>query len=214
MSGIVNSLLRATTASPVSYRSVATNGNSSRVTKPSGVAVDDIVLVWAHYIPTGTTLTTVSGAAWARTELAWAAHGYKSVLFWKKLDAADVANFWDLSATASEGLNSVAYQSNGATTVTVKSTTANPINREELDLAAFTPDPLSRGVASFFADRDSGSTPTGPSGFTSRFAGQQSNFYVAGADKITGYAGGTVVWSDTTNFVDYFAEVGFLVEFT
>lgn len=218
MSGIVNSLFRAGTVTPVSFRSTASNGAASIAPKPSGIAVDDIVCVYVHYCISGLTLTTQTGAAWNRSELVWGAHGYKSVLFWKKLVTVDVdpTKNWAFSAATYEGAQSFAYLSNGATTVTVKDTTGNGVAQSTLTLTGFVKNILSAGVATFFADRDGiNVTPGLPSGFTSRSYGAVSNFFIAVADLLTGYVDSAdVIWADTDDFFNSFAEAAFLVEFT
>lgn len=82
-------------------------------------------------------------------------------------------------------------------------------------MSGFALDPLSRGVLTFIADRDTDSPFVTPTDFTLRGQGVPSsgNFRVALADKLAAYDEGDVTWGDTDG-VNGFPEAGYLVEET
>jgi hypothetical protein len=192
----------------ISYRAKATTSASATVSKPSGVAKDDLVFVLVPNSTAANAMSTASGAAWTQINLTGTT-GMVSRVFWKKLAALDLTNAWELNGA--EDALAVRYQANGATTVTSKSTTTNGAGQTTLDLATFTP-AASRGVIAIAVDTDTGATVTEPTNFVSRDrsnvnAGAKSNF----ADRVSGYAGGTVTFTNTNGGG---AEHGFLLDVT
>lgn len=197
----------------LAYRSAA-GSSGATITKPAGVAVGDIVLVMATFGVGGKTLSTSGGSAWNRTELAWVSsgYGYYSVLFWKILNATDVANAWNLNVAAYT-MSAVAYSGTPAN-ATVKAMTENNSGVGELVLAGFAPAANSLGVVTLIHDRDDDLVSiTPPAGFAERLDATYGPFHVDVADKLSGYGGGDITWTDTYGDFTY-PEAGFAVEIT
>lgn len=186
----------ANVARPITYRASVATLTSATVGKPAGVAVGDLAFVVCPDeggTPGSLTLTTTSGSVWTRLSLPFASGGYNSVLFWKILNAADVANAW----TASNALDyaAYAYQPAGFASLASRATTANPISQSSLTLAGFNPASDCKGAITVAIDRDTDTTSAPPTNFTKRAQTALTNFRVSVADPTTDYASVPITWT-------------------
>jgi hypothetical protein len=193
-------LLMGGAGPPVEYRAAASSGPGTSVTKPSGVTVGDLVLVWALDVNAVTpSLSTSGGSAWTLvdndTNTSIFAVG-KFALFAKVLTATDVANAWDLGTAADQGALAVRYTGNGATTVTKKTEADAGSNTGNLSASAagFAKSSGHYGVLTFVLSTDEAANPTPPSGFTERSdAAYNSTCRAAAADNLFSYTDNAAV---------------------
>ncbi len=188
------------------FRSITRNNNTgpfSNVNKPAGIAVGDIVLIFADRGGSGgaTTITTSGGGTW--TKLA-AAGGYTAV-FWKVLDATDVSNSW---GSLPDGYcTTIAYIPNGATGVDLTTYSAVP-TAGVLTIPGVSRFG-SRGIVTLLSNKSTGPSGVVPTSFTDRQA--VATWGSGVADLLTGaYAGGNVVWTG----LPAASQDSFLVKFT
>ncbi len=190
------------------------------VTKPAGVEVGDLVFVWAMDCTSGAALTTTSGSAWSSQAVAIAAgssNGWAK-LYWKVLNATDVANAWAHTGGSDDGIIAVRYRANGSVTVTVKDTESNGSGTTTLTLAGFAKASGHRAAIAFFGAPSS--TGAGgivlPTGFTERRkesgAGITGTYVGIIADTLGSYTDGAAV--SFTNCDANACEYGVLVEVT
>lgn len=181
---------------PLEYRANAfTAGGGTTITKPAGVEVGDLVVVWAIDISSGATLTTTSGSAWSKQSVS------PAIAFWKILDATDVANAWTLSSAAADGAQALRYRGNGTTAATVKATTSNGGGNSTLTLSGFAKAAGHRGVIALYSQYSGdpsagdGATIAVPSGFTERRRDYSTGDFFAAliADRLGGYVDGASV---------------------
>jgi len=206
-------ILALTDGPPVEFVSTASTGSSgassATVTKPSGVAVGDLVLVLVDDTETAVTLTTTSGSAWGK--FFQAVSGINSdghAVFWKILNATDVANAWTLSY-GGQGATAFRYLSHEATSVSLKDS-ATASGAGSLSLTGFSKAAGNYGVLTF-AINTHATAPTVPTGFVSRYSATPVSSRVVAADMLTGYVdGAAVAW---TGFVSG-ERGGFLLEVT
>lgn len=195
----------------IEFRAQATTTASATISKPTGVAVGDVVFVFRTESVAAGNITTSSGSVWTKTSLTWTASGlgYVTEVWWKILNATDVANSW--VADTIGGYGAVAFRGNGASAVTVKSTKDNAGSQSTLSLTGYTTS-NSRGTVTIIADRDTGGD-TVPTGFTSRYGAILNTSWwhgLASKMRFNGSATGTVTWTTQTTA----AEVGFLLDVT
>ena len=197
---------------PLAFRAEANAANSNVAGKPTGIAVGDLVFVLNIGGVTGVTLTTGPGAAWTRSELVPSSASH--ILFWKVLNATDVANTWDFNA-ANQYSYSVAYSANGlaVSSVNLRSSAVNAATAQStLSLAGFAfSNGVPRSVFSALADEDADTTPVAPPGFTVRSGTALGSVKGGLADMLEGYAGGAAVWSGL-NGAAHAREAGWLLE--
>jgi hypothetical protein len=213
-------LIRRRGLQPMTTAFTAPMSGSGNLTKPSGVEVGDLVFCWALDIASGAGLATSGGSAWSSQTVSIAAGSANGSgkLFWKFLNATDVANAWALDSAADDGVIAVRYRANGATTVTVKDTESNGSGTTTLALAGFAKAAGHRAAIAFFGAPSS--TGAGgivlPSGFTERR--KESGAGIAGtyvgiiADTLGSYTDGAAV--SFTNCDANATEYGVLVEVT
>lgn len=185
------------------YRANAfTAGGGTSVTKPAGVEVGDLVVVWAIDIATGATLTTTSGSAWSKQSVSAGGSTNGAVIaFWKILNATDVANAWTLSSAAADGVQALRWRGNGANAVAVKATTSDGGGNPTLTLAGFSKAAGHRGVIALFGQSQAdpaagdGAGIAVPSGFTERRRDYSvpDGFSALIADRLGGYVDGAAV---------------------
>lgn len=152
-----------------------TAGGGTTVTKPAGVQVGDVVVVWAVDISSGATLTTTSGSSWSSQSVtASGSTNGATIAFWKILNATDVANAWTLSATPDDGVQALRYRGNGATAVTVKATKVDGGGASSMSLTGFSKAAGHRAAIALYG-QSSGDVAAGdgagiavPAGFTER----------------------------------------------
>lgn len=199
---------------PLPFRASATSGAGTAIAKPAGVAVGDVVFITAARIAGGTTVSTATGSTWSSSLLT---PSDTVGLFWKIMNATDVAQAWS-SSGAFEGALAVAYTpAVAASAVTLRSSTNNAAGKSTLDLAGFGPGPTSRGVVTAIIDRDAGaSTEVAPAGFTTRASFLMGSFYKAFVADLgpPGRVTPTVTWTATDGGGSLFAECGWLLEIT
>lgn len=181
----------------ISFRASATTSASATISKPAGVAVGDLVIITATDPTSLGNISTASGDTWTANEIIWTTSGlgYKSRIWWKFLNATDVANSWTHSGGAKD-FGAVAWIATGASAVVVKSTTNGAGSTTSFDLAGYTT-AVSRGTISVISDRDA-SAATVPSGFTSRFAAVLNTSWwqgIAARNFGNPVATGTVTWT-------------------
>lgn len=207
-------ITKRTAAEPIVFRGTTTSAaNATFVSKPAGVAVGDLVVVAiGNSAPvTPLTLTTLSGSAWNKNAMTWATFGYESTIFWKILNATDVANNWNFSAATAYSCS--AYAAPGATAAAVRATFNMPSSGIGIGtLPGFTPTAGARGLVSAISDRTGDPNSVfAPAGFTARIKSNQSTYWtVALADMPPGYAGGNLVW----DVGDVYTAVGWCLEVT
>lgn len=189
---------------PIDFASSTVTANSATaITKPSDVAAGDLMLVWVLDTATGATLTTASGSAWARVENAHPTGPKYHVLFWKVLNATDVANAWNIGGgVAGHGAIALRYRSNGANALTLKDSNLGTIgvNTSAVPLTGFTKAAGTYGVLSLFVIDGAAASPTLPSGFTARQTSAASGWRIVAADNLTGYVdGASVTWGSVNS---------------
>lgn len=189
---------------PIVYRSQSTrHTGATTAQKPSGIAVGDLVFVINGIAPAGTgappNLKTSGGSAWGKFV---GAAGSNWGVYWKVLNATDVANAWnfvdavdDTTPESCSGTGSFAYEGRGATTVTSQQSVAHGTAQASIDFTGFTPAFNSKGVVTVMMNRETLLTEVQPSGFALReLAG-----YVGGdmgfADRLGSYEGGALSWT-------------------
>lgn len=200
---------------PVEFKSTATTASGTTVTKPASLEVGMLVLVLAMNETAGATLTTTSGIAWSRSEATIG--GETIVLFWKFLNATDVANAWTLSASAAAGAIALAYIGHGATTLTIKSTNGVSGNTSvPLPLTGFSKAAGHYGAISIFYDSFTPAPATHtPAEFVERLRTSATGRLVVVAEQLIGYVDGTTVtWSDLNTATNTFAAYALLLEVT
>lgn len=191
----------------------SSRGTATAVTKPSGAAVGDIVFVLGTY-DAAATLATPGGAAWQTHTATWAASfGYTSRIWWKVLDATDIANPWNFSSSCA--YECVAYQSNGANRVTLKQhmDTASGVN--SFTWNSFVKSATHAGLVCVVDDREESNAAATISGggaaWTQRISYNSATyFWVKFFDLLQGYNGtGPTLNSLGTGY----GQVGWLFEF-
>lgn len=204
----------------VSSAATAPSSSGAPATKPSGVEVGDLVFVWALDCGSGVTLTTSGGSAWTNQDVAITAGSTNSnaSLFWKFLDATDVANAWDFSGGFRHGATAIRYRANGADTVTVKATQSNGVGGTTLTLTGFAKAAGHFAALAFFGAPSSTGVSgiTVPGEFTERVrssgAGISGTYGTIIADAPGNYTDGSAV--TFSNCDGAAAEYGILVEVT
>lgn len=193
---------------PISYRSTATTTGSTTITKPSSVAVGDIVfIITAGNAGAFSTITTSSGSAWTAYSRSFRLGSYDFYVWVKILNSTDVSNNWVASASAD--YRATAFIGNGAATVTQKAAADNPDGSSTLALGTY--DPLrSRGTVTMVADRDAGSTLTAPSNFANLQQSDLNSSWRVGICDNQSYDGAAVTWGVGSTF----AEAGMLFDVT
>lgn len=165
------------------------------VTKPSGVEVGDLVVLWALDCTSAVAVATASGSGWNVQTVSIAAastNGYGAA-FWKVLTATDVANAWNLTGAAEDGVLAIRYRAHGATGATVKDTTSNGSGTTTFTLDGFTKAAGHYGAIALFGASSSAGAGgiVGPSGFAERRrdsgAGLAGTFVAIVADLVSGY---------------------------
>jgi hypothetical protein len=190
----------------LNFRAAATSsGGTSTVPRPAGIAVGDLVVVFAGLGVSVTKLSTSGGADWSGVIYTDIGASQQFGVFWKVLNATDVANGWALDASSSDKIVSAAYVTPGTATVTQKGSTGDGAGGATL--TGFTPAATSRGALAFFGYY-SGSSFVDPSGFTQRALGVGATISVEILDK-RNYSSGSVAGTQTGGRV-----VGFLFEVT
>jgi hypothetical protein len=182
---------------PVEFKSTATTASGTTVTKPADLEVGMVVLVFAMNETGGATLTTASGSAWTRSEATLG--GQTVIFFWKVLNATDVANAWNLSASAAAGAVAVAYIGHGATTVTIKDSDAiSGTTNFSLTSTGFAKAAGHYGVIALLYDSLTTATAgLSPSGFVERVRTNATGRLVVIADQLIGYVDATdLTWSN------------------
>lgn len=188
---------------PVEYASSATTApGASAVSKPAGLEVGDLVVVWAHgFSSPSPTLQTASGAAWAVVDNnAGVTLAGRMALFAKVMTATDVANAWNLSEAISEGAVAIRYVSHGADTVTFKSANVTGSNGNfSVSGAGFTKAAGSYGVLGLAISTTEATTIGVPAGFTQRSqVALNATIKISLSDNLYGYVDGAgATW---TNF--------------
>ena len=195
---------------------------STTITKPDDVAVGDIVFAWAMDISASATMNTTAGDAWNAQDvsIAGGSTNGSATLFWKKLNATDVANAWTMSSAPEDGAQVFRYRSNGADTITVKDTTSNGSGTTTLTLDGFAKAAGHRATIAFFGAPDSTGAAgiVNPTGFTQRRkdsgtdASTTDTYVGIVCDTLGSYVDGAAV--SFTNCDGNPAEYGVLVEVT
>lgn len=188
---------------PIDFaNSTVTANSASAITKPSDAAAGDLMVVFVADTSTGATLTTASGSAWSRIEPSPTVGPKYHVLFWKVLNATDVANAWNLGGgVAGHGAITIRYRSNGATTVTLKDSyqVFEGVNGS-YPLTGFSKAAGTYGVLSLILVDGPTNAPGTPSGFTVRQSSNASGWRIVAADNLTGYVdGSSVTWSSVNS---------------
>ncbi len=193
----------------LSYRSQAVTLASATVGKPSGVALGDLVIVLCPLTAgLGSNMGTSGGGTWSVDELTAFTTG---AIFWKVMDATDVANTWTKSDT--NDCVALRWQGPGTLAAAVKSTqSTGGGGSSTLVLAGFTPSVNHRAAIAMVNDLDAPTGTTTPTNFTSRYATSVLNVRsVNVVDWLGGYAGGTVTFA---NLGLGTGEMGWLLEVT
>jgi hypothetical protein len=184
---------------PVEFANTATSGAGTSVTKPSGLAAGDLVIVWALQVDnTLATLTTSGGSAWTVVEnYTWATAypaNHSMPIFAKVMTALDVTNAWNLGSAAVDGAMAIRYDGRGATTVTAKTSTATGSNGDfDVTAAGFTKAAGHYGALTLAISTNVATDLVQPAGFTDRL----NLGSVAVADRLTGYVDGAgATWTD------------------
>jgi hypothetical protein len=196
-------MLLAGTASPLTFRStVAVAAGSAAVAKPAGVAVDDLVFVCTPFDNIAS-LTTTAGRVWNRFTFTWAGGlAYTMCVFWKQLDATDVANAWTLSGAPTYPGIACAYANPAKFPLTVfkRDEQNGTAPATTVSFAGTAPQGNSRGFFAFMSDRDGGSggpTWTQPGTFTERADNGASTICSAFADALGTYGGAGITFTGT-----------------
>lgn len=181
-------------------------GTSGLITKPAGVAVGDLVFVLQPY-DNSPNLTTTGGSAWNKLNYNWFGGSYNMTLYWKILDATDVANAWNLSGN-SYGWVCVSYERGTGCTVAVRETREGS-TALLIPFAGFTPQATFKMALYFVVDRGTG-TFTPPAGWTERVDSSIGGgvFSESVAERFD-YTGGGV---NVTNSSGSYNDGGFMVE--
>lgn len=196
MSILRRSMLIAAWPQPLAYRAQAEANNASTAAKPAGVAVGDLVVVVTGF-DADPTLTTAGGSAWTKDSSA------TQRLFWKILNATDVANAWNFS-TSNIYATSIAYSPDGVAidSVNVRSSADALSSATSISIPGFAPSAGGRPravIAAISGGDDIGGGVVPPAGFTERvesgnpeaaFADAQQTYYF-GPAAFTGLAGGS-----------------------
>lgn len=212
-------MMAASQTGPIDYVSSAFTAAGTSVSKPSGVEVGDVVFVWAMDINSAQTLTTSGGSAWSSQDVGIAAGSTNAnaTLYWKILNATDVANAWALSGSGAEdGIQAVRYRGNGADAVTVKSAVSAGAGGTTFSLTGFSRAAGHFGAIAFFGAPDNAGVVgiVVPTGFTERRRDSSGSPDFAGivADALGNYVDGAAV--QFTNCDAATTEYGILVEVT
>lgn len=199
---------------PIVYRSKNARVASSAGTipKPAGIAVGDIVWIVTGQDMSGgvAAVTTASGSVWSVAT--FTASSFFCQVFWKILDATDVAFAWNVSPNLSY-VGSYAYEGRGALTVTRIETVVNAGGLSSLSFAGFAPADGHKGLVSILLDHDIDAADTAPSAFTSREAADYDQIQINVADRLAGWPGGVVTWT-ATNGAGTLGETGLMFEIT
>jgi hypothetical protein len=184
---------------PVEFRAAASTGPATTViSKPSGLEVGDLVLVWALGVGAGTTLSTATGSAWTIVHDSVSGHSVissKMMVFSKVMTALDVSAAWNLTGLVAEGALALRYTGHGATTVTMKAALAVGGNvNVSATLTGFTKSAGHYGLITLVIANDLTSVPVFTAGLTTRSDSVfNSNAKVAAADQQYGYVDGASV---------------------
>lgn len=181
---------------------------SQALTLPAGTAVGDLAVFFVPYAGPGNI-----GAGWARiTPANWPTFGYQNNIYYKTLDASDIASPPTLSSQGSSVVICHVYR--GASTVTLKTST-EAVGGSSLSMTGYAKGPTHRGCVMFMADRDNPTTSnwSAPSGYVTRGATiNNGSFGGTSADVLNNaYVGGNgVVGGSTTGTGRY----GHMLELT
>lgn len=201
-------------------QSTGINVNTDPLTKPTGIAVGDILIASclgdAASAAYGAAITS-SGGTWLNIAAdTWAGSGYKSQICWKVCTAGDLAGAWyaDLAMVFNANIRIQAYRG-GSQVAARASQLSNATLQTTLVLPGIIPSPDSRKIVSLASDRDTASLLTPPAGFTSRQHSALGAFLVAAADiDPRDYIdNAAATWTDTFASPGYW-ETGYLLEIT
>lgn len=159
-------------SSVVAFRSAAASAAaaSTAISKPASIAVGDIAFIAQPDNGfTDQNVTTSSGSTWTRSQVIGPTSSQFN-LFWKVLNATDVANAWNLTNNLVHGAYAAAYRPVSGFTpaaAAAKSTAVNLTGDISLALTGYTPAGANVGTVSAIISRnDSGTATTAPTGFT------------------------------------------------
>lgn len=205
-------LMSPTHAAPIVYRSKSSGTSSAlALTKPAGVAVGDIAVILQPTRGGGQGVATASGATW--TTVAFTDGTFNWSFSWKLLNSTDVANGWAYNS-ADRDFDIVAFQGNGATTVSLKETRVNTTGAAGLAYTGFNPDAAHRGAVAMMLDQNSAVTPTQPTNWSLRDSTALSSgptVRCSIADSLGAYQGGALSWTGLSGASE---QLGILLEIT
>ncbi|MEI6439000.1 MAG: hypothetical protein WCO83_02235 [Alphaproteobacteria bacterium] len=144
---------------------------SATVTKPSGVAVGDLVFVIVPYSTSTAvraTMSTSGGASWNR-DVSVDTLAYGAALLWKILNATDVSNAWNIADATNYYVLAVAYSQNGPPIVsaTLKQAVGSGTTAQTtMNFSAISKSAGSRSIIILGIDRDATVTPSPPAGWS------------------------------------------------
>lgn len=175
---------------------------------PVGTQAGDLAIISTASDSSAVPIVTGPGG-WTKDTIVWNVYGYRSSIFYKVLVSGDLAG--GSVSDQGSGISVAVYR--GATVVSIKSRNTGEWT-DKLTFPGFTPSSLSKGFVTVGNDRNAGSLPTAPAGFTRRVAFSQSYWAHALADNLrpANYAAGTpIVWAD---WIDGLPNMGWLLELT
>ncbi len=184
---------------------------STSVAKPAGLAVGDLVVVLASF-DGATSMNTVGGSAWGVSTNNWpASYSYTSSVFYKVLDANDVANAWTINASVMTQI--AVYQPNGANRISVKSSTDTGGGVGSFNTPTYAPSASHAGAVIIVCDRDDSNSDYVIGDFTVRQSNNSNQyFWCKIADKLTGHNGGAVSITGL-NVSSSYSQVVWVLEF-
>lgn len=192
------SMLLAAGPTPLTFRAVGETFNApsgGAMTKPAGVAVGDLVILVTVSGADGAVATT-SGSTWTKDS------GATQRLYWKVLDATDVANNWVWTGAGTVYLAAIAYSNAGQTisSVAVSGQTDAGPSVTSLTIPGAGPSAAGRPRAVIAALATNNSavwvTPSQPTDFTMRAI---SSVTASVADRMLGYSGTSATWTGLTS---------------
>jgi hypothetical protein len=179
---------------PISFVGFS-NASAGTVTHPADTRTGDLIVVIANNV-SGRTITTSSGSAWSSFDLT--ENGTSVSIWWKFLNATDVANTWTWSVSTEHAV--CQYRAPGSTTLTVKTDSTTKGTGTQASFAGFTASPNSRGVLAVVSQANGVSFVSYPTNFAGRFNTNTSiqngaTIATSLADQVSGYAGGVVAFT-------------------
>lgn len=211
---------------PAQYRSghiSAGIGNAGSIGNPTGLAVGDILMAVVGYqaeklnfgIYNTNTLeymANLGNSTWTGS------YGYVSAVYWILIESGHISGGggFKLQLSGSEvfQVSVQAWKGNGAANVVVlNSNFVQPAGQNKLIIPGGAPGVNSYGVASIMLDRDQlWANAREPYHFNMRHHGPADVMQVSVADMMQNYDGSQVVWENTDDGVNHFAEVGWLLD--